>query len=180
MLRRELATTHGPASLGLDVRQIRTMFKWAHESGLLERPARLGPDFRAPTQAAIRKARNGSGLRMFEAEEIRTLLDAAKYPLCPMILLGVNCGFGNADCGRLTREAVDFDGGWVDFARPKTGIQRRCPLWPETVEALKDAIAVCPEAEDEAAEQLVFLTQAGTSFSKERVQASASANILTL
>ena len=26
--------------------------------------------------------------------------------------------------------AIDFEGGWVDFPRPKTGIERRCKLWP--------------------------------------------------
>ena len=50
-----------------------------------------------------------------------------------MILLGVNCGFGNGDCGTLPVSALDLDGAWVNYPRPKTAIQRRCPLWPETV-----------------------------------------------
>ena len=58
-----------------------------------------------------------------------------------MIFLGVNCGFGNADCGTLPRQSLDLVGGWVNYHRPKTGITRRCPLWPETVAALGAALA---------------------------------------
>jgi integrase len=53
-----------------------------------------------------------------------------------MILLGINCGFGNADCGKLPLSAIDFKAGWVNFPRPKTAVERRCPLWPETITAL--------------------------------------------
>jgi len=52
-----------------------------------------------------------------------------------MILLGINCGLGNGDCGNLPLRALDLGHGWVDFPRPKTGIPRRGPLRPETVEA---------------------------------------------
>ena len=31
-------------------------------------------------------------------------------------------------------------GGWLHFPRPKTGIDRRAPLWKETIVALKEAI----------------------------------------
>ncbi len=34
---------------------------------------------------------------MFEAAEIRAMLAAAPLPLKAMILLGINCGFGNTD-----------------------------------------------------------------------------------
>ena len=40
-----------------------------------------------------------------------------------MILLGLNCGFGNADCGGLPTKALDLQAGWVTFARGKTGIE---------------------------------------------------------
>ena len=37
-----------------------------------------------------------------------------------MFLLGINCGFGNADCGTLPLSALDLDGCWINFPRPKT------------------------------------------------------------
>ena len=83
-----------------------------------------------------------------------------------MILLGVNCGFGNADCGTLPLSALDLVGGWVNYHRPKTGITRRCPLWPETVAALKDVLAARKEPKNPADAGLVFITYKGESWHK--------------
>jgi integrase len=83
-----------------------------------------------------------------------------------MILLGVNCGFGNHDCGRLPLSAIDLDAGIVEYARPKTGIARRCPLWPETVQALRDVLAKRKAPKDEDAGGLVFVTKRGLAWAK--------------
>lgn len=61
------------------------------------------------------------------------------------MLLAVNCGFGNSDCGTLPLSAIDLKGCWINCHRPKTGVNRRCPLWPETVTAIKAALASRPE-----------------------------------
>jgi integrase len=50
----------------------------------------------------------------------------------------------------------------IDFPRPKTGIARRCPLWPQTVAAIREALAVRPEPRQEGAAALVFTTARGT------------------
>ena len=84
-----------------------------------------------------------------------------------MILLGINCGFGPADCGNLPIKALDLKTGWVDYPRPKTGVARRCPLWPETVEALKKSMAKRPKPNDEADDGMVFLTKYGQRWAKE-------------
>src|SRR5205823_5466725 len=81
-----------------------------------------------------------------------------------MILLGVNCGFGNTDCAGLTFTGLDLDGGWVNYPRPKTGIARRCPLWPETVAAIRAAVAVRTKPGDFPDCGRVFLTARGTAF----------------
>src|SRR5262249_55530521 len=81
--------------------------------------------------------------------------------------LGINCGFGNADCGTLPLSAVDLDGGFIDYPRPKTGIPRRCPLWPQTVIALREALAGRPQPQGEAVAGLVFLTSRGSSWYKD-------------
>ncbi len=57
--------------------------------------------------------------------------------------------------------ALDLDGGWVRFRRPKTAISRRAPLWPETVKALNEAIDIRPDAVDPADAGLAFITQRG-------------------
>jgi integrase len=78
-----------------------------------------------------------------------------------MILLGINCAYGNHDVATLPLSALDLEGGWVNYHRPKTGISRRCALWLETVQALKDALAVRPRPKEEHA-GLVFLSARGT------------------
>ena len=76
---------------------------------------------------------------MIEAAELRAILAAAKQPLRAMILLAMNAGYGQTDIANLPKTAVDLDRGWVIFPRPKTAVERRCPLWPETVAVLCDA-----------------------------------------
>ena len=143
-LRAEMAKQWGPVSLGNAVQRVRTVFKYGFESGLLPVPIRFGPHFKRPSKSVLRRHRAKSGKRTFEAAEIRDMLEAATIPMRAMIYLGINCGFGNGDCGGLTKSALDLAAGWVDFPRPKTGIERRCPLWPETMSAIHDALAARP------------------------------------
>jgi integrase len=50
----------------------------------------------------------------------------------------------------------------LDFGRPKTGIHRRCPLWPETTAALKAALDKRPTPKDETHKDRLFITKYGT------------------
>ena len=54
-----------------------------------------------------------------------------------MILLALNGGLGNSDVAELPLSALDLKAGWLNFPRPKTGIPRRIPLWPEAIASLK-------------------------------------------
>src|SRR5260370_40324515 len=137
------------------------VLKCGMESGMLKTPVLFGPGFARPSKKTIRLERAKQGPRLFAVEEIRKLLDAARCPLRAMILLGINCGFANADCGTLPLAAVDLDGGWLTFPRPKTGINRRCPLCPETVQALREALANRPKPKDAARAGLFFITKYG-------------------
>jgi hypothetical protein len=78
-----------------------------------------------------------------------------------MVLLGLNAAFGNNDVATLPLPALDLDAGWVKFPRPKTGIARRCPLWPETVEAIRKALAARPAPKDSADADIAFLLKSG-------------------
>jgi integrase len=165
-LRVALAKRWGPVTLGNFIQRVRSVFKYAYESGLLDGPMRFGPGFARPSKKTLRLDRAKKGNRMLEADEIRRALDAAGSPLKAMILLGINCGFGNADCGTLPLTALDVTGRWVNFPRPKTGIPRRCPLWPETVEAIREALSKRPEPKDQAHVGLVFVTKYGGTWVK--------------
>lgn len=160
-LRAKLAKTRGVVVLGNDVQRIRSVFKYALDAGLIDRPVVFGPEFRRPSKKALREARAAKGARMFEADELRRVIDAAGVQLKAMVLLGVNCGFGNADVGTLPLTALGLEKGWVSYPQPKTGIDRRCPLWPETVEACKAALARRPTPKAKEDEQRVFVTKYG-------------------
>ncbi len=162
-LRAAFAQGRGPVSLATDIRRARVFFRWCgpEKEGLIDRPCRLGTAFDAPSPKTLRQARAARGSRMFEADEIRQLLDAADPVLKAQIMLGLNAGFGQTDIAGLPISAIDFKTGWVDYARQKTGIGRRIPLWPETIKALEEAITVRPEPSDPAHAELAFLTSTG-------------------
>ncbi len=155
-LRDEMAKRWGPVRLSNQVQSVRTVFKYGFESGLIDKPVRYGPRFRKPSAGVLRRHRAKNGERMIEADALRQLLAAAPVQLKAMCLLGVNCGFNNKDCADLPLAALDLDGGWINFSRPKTGIPRRCPLWTETVAALRAAVAERPEPRQDEAAGLVF------------------------
>jgi integrase len=166
-LRAQLAKRYGVHRLGKEVQLTRTVFKYGYEAGLIDKPVRFGPTFKKPAARIMRAHRQKNGLRMFEAAQIRSLYYKTDQPLKAMILLGINCGFGNHDCGTLPKSAMDLDGGWVNYPRPKTSIERRCPLWPETVEALREWLVERPRAKRREHDELVFVTKYGLPWAKE-------------
>lgn len=166
LLRASIGKTRGPVALGNEVQRVRTLFKYAYDAGLIEKTMRFGPSFKRPSRKTLRQARHAKGPRMLEAAQIRALLDIAGTQMKAMILLGINCGFGNSDVGKLALSRLDLKGGWVDFPRPKTGIMRRCLLWPETVEAIQAAIKARRRPKNEEHDDLVFVTAQGHSWAK--------------
>jgi len=80
------------------------------------------------------------------------LPSAAGVKMRAMIWLGLNCGFGYTDCGKLKWKDLDFEHSRVQLARNKTGVRRNLPLWPETIHALKEL---------RSSGQLVFYTSEG-------------------
>jgi integrase len=157
-LRVELAKTRGPVALGGEIDRVRGVMKYAYDQGLIQIPIRYGQTFRKPSPTVLLKERYKRGPRMFEADALRTLIDSSKMPLKAMILLGINCGFGPSDLAWLSKSAVDLKKRWVDYPRPKTGIHRRCPLWPETVTAIEEALSSRPEPRSSEHSDLVFIT----------------------
>jgi integrase len=173
-LRNRMAKPWGPIRLGNEIQRVRSVFKHAFDAGLIPTPVRFGPGFKRPSKKVLRLERARQGPRMFEADEIRAMVEGALVvgkdgpelvqagvQLRAMILLGINAGFGNADVGTLPLAALDMERGWVNYFRPKTGISRRCPLWPETAAVLGEALARRPEPKDPAAADLAFVTKYG-------------------
>jgi integrase len=166
-LRKRMAKKWGPHRLRDMIQNVRSIFKHAHDARLLPLPICFGPGFARPSKKVLRVHRAEQGANLFTATEVRRLIDAAGPSMRAMILLGINCGFGNADCGYLPLSAVDLDGAMIDYPRPKTGIARRCPLWPETVAAIRTVLEKKPAAKDVEDAGLVFLTHRGGSWAKD-------------
>src|SRR5262249_26599271 len=64
-LRTKMAKKWGPHRLKKSVQYVRSIFKHAYESGLLDRPARFGPGFKRPSMKTLRVHRAGQGLKLF-------------------------------------------------------------------------------------------------------------------
>lgn len=109
------------------LKRIRSVLKYAYDMGLVETPIRTGSALKSPP-ARQKRAHKHANPRKFEAHEIRLLLEHAEQPLKAMIFLGINCGFGNSDCGHLPVQAIDFADGWINFPRPKTAVPRKCSI----------------------------------------------------
>ncbi|MCX5670383.1 MAG: tyrosine-type recombinase/integrase [Planctomycetota bacterium] len=163
----------GAHALSRCITVIRSVFRYAYETDLLDKPMKYGKGLEKPSSRARRKARRAAelsdGKRLLSASQIRAMLDAANSSLRAMVLLGINGGFGNADCARLPAGAVDFGRAVMEFDRPKTGVERVVPLWPETAEALRQVLASRPTPADAESADLVFVTTFGHPWLRENV-----------
>lgn len=175
-LRAVMAKRWGPVRLGNAITRVKSVFRYGTENKLIEKVVTYGSEFKKPDKSVLRRHKAKNGGKMIEAEQLRQLLDAldgkeveaVQLPPNPqlraMVLLALNCGFGNNDVATLPLSAVDLDRGWIDYARPKTGIERRCPIWKETTEAIRTVIASRPTPQSSAEKDLVFLNSRGTAW----------------
>jgi integrase len=143
-LRAKWAKTCGSVRLGNEINRAKMVFKYGYDYGLIERPIRYGEGFKRPSKRTLRIERAGKDLKMFHAAELRKIIAEVNPQLKAMVLLAINCGFGNSDLAKLPLSALDLITGWHNFPRPKTGNNRRCPLWTQTIDALKAWLAVRP------------------------------------
>jgi integrase len=177
--RAKVAEKWGAVALGNEIQRTRSLFKFGFEAGIMDKPVRFGPHFKKPKRREMRQARNAMPSRFLSAGEIRLLLEgaAAKPQLHAMIMLGINCGWGNTDVSELQGKHLDLDAGLADIPRPKTGIARVATLWPETVKALRAAIKARPTAKHAADADCVFITKYGVRWKRvECVQDDAAAD----
>jgi len=144
---------------------IRALFTFAFndEQRLISAPVLFGAAFRKPKLARCRERQKGEG-RVFSQQQLGEIISFSSGALRPMILLGINCGFGNNDCSTLTFANLDLEDGWHSHPRPKNGVRRRCPLWNETVASIREWLKVRPSPADPLHSDLVFLTKNGLPY----------------
>lgn len=144
-----------PTTRGSKIRWARGCFNWGLEYYGV-RP-RYGGMFSAPAKAAVRRAK-----KLFnppKPHEILAVLKVATPAVRCFTLLGLNCAFGQMDCATLPVVAVDYETKRIHFPRGKTGIERFCPMWPETVAAMKAYVRP-----SQAMPELFFITRFGKPY----------------
>jgi len=151
----------GVGSLKNEINKSRIIFKYALKQKFIPTEVDYGDSFQKPAQKVIRRDRREAGKRNFTREECLQILDACDPIMRAMFLIALNSGFGNADVSNLSQSAVDWETGWTEHPRAKTEIERRCKLWPETLAALREAIAQRPTPLDDADADLIFLNKRG-------------------
>ncbi|QDV43426.1 Phage integrase family protein [Stieleria neptunia] len=158
----------GSSTINREITMVKTMVNWAEKSGY-GRP-NMGPDFVSVPKRVQRIERKKKGALMFDAEQCRAIVEKASPQLRAMILLGLNCGFGGADCSKLRQDEIDWERGWLSQIREKTGEDRDAWLWPETIEALKVAIEKRPKPKNYEDDGLVFITKYGNRWLRDDKQ----------
>jgi integrase len=167
---------------------VKAMFRWASGNGHAPLP-NFGSSFKAPstTKQAIRKEKARAGIkdyadRIVTGAEVDKLIGIAQPNFRAMILLGVNCGLGPADLGRMRWRHIK--GRKLIYPRGKNGNERVGWLWKKTVEALDalrslkhTAVAIGREGED----ALVFITRKQQPYfwEEERKDADGKLKIIT-
>lgn len=166
-LRASFPDTWNPSTVNNNIARISAVFNFAYEVGAVDRPIRKGPNFKRISRKRQRLERAKKPKKLFSAQEIHKLIDAADFQLKAMILLGINAAYGNADVGRLTIPMIDFKRSWMEGLRQKTAIERSAWLWPETIAAINEAIEnKYPNAPNSLADH-VFVTKRRQQWHKE-------------
>jgi integrase len=158
-----IGKTWAITTLSTEIGKVLHVFRYAFDHELLATPLRTGKVFVQPSKAQMRKHRALQPKKLFTNDQIRMMIDKANVHMRAMIYLGLNCGYGNHDIAKLQFRMIDFEGGWIDYPRPKTGIERRCPLWPETSAALRESIG--KRTKKAKSHDFVFVTQRGDPIS---------------
>jgi integrase len=134
--------------------------KWAWESEHIEQMPRFGPDFKGASKKQQRLQKARAGKKLASRDDLHKLINAADPQWKAIILLCINGGLGNSDIARI--KVHDVLGDWLDLHRGKTGVERRIPLWPETRDAIAEAIRHRREPKP-GAEELLFLSGHGNA-----------------
>ena len=166
-LREKWSKRWGPVKLGNTVNKARVVFNFAYKTRLVPMPIFYGESFKRPSKKVMRLHRAEKGIRMFESHELRAMIDAAPQPLKAMLLLAINGGLGNNDLATMRMKHLDgLEKAWLTLPRQKTGLVRKIPLWPETVQAIREWLEQRPTPKDEKLAEVVFLTAWGGSLGK--------------
>ncbi len=144
-----------PSTVDGDIRRIKAFLFWCADCELMPAP-RFGKMFDQSSITEQRIAKIDSGKRDLTPDAIKAILASCSLHMKPLVLLGINGGFGAKDLAEL--KLSDYTGEWIDYARRKTGVERKVWLWPETRAAIDSYMKKRRNPYSESLEQVLFLT----------------------
>jgi integrase len=171
-LHRELSTRHGADFGRRAVGHWRDCCLYAEERRWC-RPVALG---RKIVRSILSRPAARVKWTLMDKGQIKTLLAAAKAAtegrrndfrqqaeqFHAALLLALNGGYGPTELAEMPKSFVDVEKGVVKGLRGKTGVNHVCPLWPETLEALKLVLVQRPD------DVLLFRTRNGNQWVETR------------
>jgi site-specific recombinase XerD len=148
----KFAETNNPVTVGNEITRIKTAINWLAASKMAKMPD-VGPDFKKPSAKAARRHKREMGVKLFTPAQIHAILDESGVRMKAMVLIGINCGYHNSDCETISLAQLQaaIKTGTIEHAREKTEVERACPLWPETIAALKAWIDRRPQCKSKRA-----------------------------
>lgn len=162
------------------VTRAKVPFRWARKMELIPVEMNYGPDFRKPAADKMDAERQSKPEKLFGRDEVLALIKGAQQPLKAMIMLGINCAYGNGDVAALPLSAINLKTEWVDFPRPKTAVPRRCKLWPETIETINAWLELRASVPGASGSNLAFLRDDGRPWSSENSGDNPIANVFSI
>ena len=100
-MRKGMSKRCGVVTLKNEINRCRVVFKFASDNRLIDRAVHYGQSFNKPSAKMLRESRNEAGPRLFESDELHRILGTADPIMRAMVLIGLNCGFGNTDVSLL-------------------------------------------------------------------------------
>jgi len=156
-----------PETVAGDVRRIKVFLNWCAAAEHIPAP-RYGGMFSPETEMAHTKQSVRKVRKDISASDLWKVIQAARVPFKPIVLLAINSGLGNRDIAGM--ELSDLDGSdWIDLPRLKTGADRRFHVWPETQEAIRAYLAKRPNPK-KGYEHVLFLTSHGHPWMRGEAQ----------
>ena len=134
---------------------VKLMIKWGYQMALIDTlPRNLDQYSRITIPEPT--------VNRFSREEINVLYSAASERTKMFMLLGLNCGMGQADISSLRVSEVQMSNKRIVRKRTKTGVHCEFALWPLTVQMLKKHGNLDGEPNDR-----VFLSKSGHPLVRE-------------
>lgn len=144
----------------------RTIFRFASiDNRLIDRQLPFQSALASVPDRELRKYRQSKPKRLLTADEIKQVLEISDANFKAIVLLGINGALNNSDIKtlKLATAKKALQTGLLEYPREKTHFMRVTPLWPETIDAIKNAIT--ERAKSRLTE--LFLTSSNQPHSKK-------------